>query len=205
MSKVAETTTTTQLEEIVRSQQPRELQNIQAAYRLDGKNYFKWSQLINHLMATHVCSWLQLRIFGTQSNRRIQKLEIRLKYMRLRMIKTKCPENATVLKDFIEQNRVYDFLVGLNLEFDQVRIQILGKQEQPKTEENSVTGGFNSEEMEKLRSLLGSLNKPTKTCSLALQYAFILFLHKCLTQGIKLGRRIGLAKERSGLYHLESS
>ena len=40
--------------------------------------------------------------------------------------------------------------------------------EQPKTEENSVTGGFNSEEMEKLRSLLGSFNKPTKTCSLAL-------------------------------------
>ena len=35
-------------------------------------------------LATHVCSWLRLRIFGTQSNRRIQKLEMRLKYMRLR-------------------------------------------------------------------------------------------------------------------------
>ena len=34
-----------------------------------------------------------------------------------------------VLKDFIGQDRVYDFLVGLNPEFDQVRIQILGKQE----------------------------------------------------------------------------
>ncbi|RVW87876.1 putative ribonuclease H protein [Vitis vinifera] len=40
--------------------------------------------------------------------------------------------------------------------------------EQPKTKENSATGGFNSEEMEKLRSLLGSLDKPTRTCSLAL-------------------------------------
>ena len=40
--------------------------------------------------------------------------------------------------------------------------------EQPKTKENSATGGFNSEEMEKLRSLLGSLDKPTGTCSLAL-------------------------------------
>ena len=39
---------------------------------------------------------------------------------------------------------------------------------QPKTEENSATGGFNSEEMEKLRSLLGSPDKPTRTCSLAL-------------------------------------
>ena len=40
--------------------------------------------------------------------------------------------------------------------------------EQPKTEENLAIGGFNSEKMEKLRSLLGSLDKPTRTCSLAL-------------------------------------
>ena len=62
MSEVIETTTTVQSEEIVRSQQPGELQNIQAAYRLDGKNYLKWSQLIrivlkgkgkiSHLMGT---------------------------------------------------------------------------------------------------------------------------------------------------------
>ena len=45
------------------------------------------------------------------------------------MIKTKCPEDAAILKDFIEQDRVYDFLVGLSPKFDQVRIQILGKQE----------------------------------------------------------------------------
>ena len=40
--------------------------------------------------------------------------------------------------------------------------------EQPKTEENSAIGGFNNEEMEKLRSLLGSLDKVTGACSLAL-------------------------------------
>ena len=40
--------------------------------------------------------------------------------------------------------------------------------EQPKIEENSAIGGFNNEEMEKLRSLLGSLDKPTRACSLAL-------------------------------------
>ena len=39
---------------------------------------------------------------------------------------------------------------------------------QPKNEENSAIGGFNNEEMEKLRSLLGSLDKPTRACSLAL-------------------------------------
>ena len=46
-----------------------------------------------------------------------------------RVIKTKCPEDAVVLKDFIEQDRVYDFLIGLNPEFDQVRIKGFGKQE----------------------------------------------------------------------------
>ena len=40
--------------------------------------------------------------------------------------------------------------------------------EQPKTDENLAIGGFNSEEIEKFRSLLGSLDKPTGTCSLAI-------------------------------------
>ena len=53
-------------------------------------------------------------------------------------------------------------------------------EEQPKTEENSAIGGFNNEEMEKVRSLLGSLDKPTGACSLAL--SSIIFLHKCLEQ-----------------------
>ena len=48
-----------------------------------------------------------------------------------RVIKTKYPKDVAALKDFIEQDRVYDFLVGLNPEFDQVRIQILSKQEVP--------------------------------------------------------------------------
>ncbi|RVW33349.1 hypothetical protein CK203_085315 [Vitis vinifera] len=102
--------------------------------------------------------------------------------------------------------------------------------EQPKTEENSATDGFNSEEMEKLRSLLGSLDKPTRTCSLALSdsgatdhmtsksqlfYTYtsspsnkkIVVANGSLATvtGTRLGRRIGLAKERSGLYNLESS
>ena len=39
---------------------------------------------------------------------------------------------------------------------------------QPKIEENSAISRFNNEEMEKLKSLLGSLDKPTRACSLAL-------------------------------------
>ncbi|XP_071903167.1 uncharacterized protein [Coffea arabica] len=37
-------------------------------------------------------------------------------------------EDAATLKNFIEKDRVYDFLAGLNVEFDQVRVLILGKE-----------------------------------------------------------------------------
>ena len=62
MLEIAKTTTTAQSEEIIRPRHSGELQNIQAAYRLNGKNYLKWSQLvrtvlkgkgkISHLMGT---------------------------------------------------------------------------------------------------------------------------------------------------------
>ena len=41
----------------------------------------------------------------------------------------KCSEDTIILKNFIEKDRVYDFLVRLNPKFDQVRVQILGKEE----------------------------------------------------------------------------
>ena len=51
-SNMSETrkTKVVQTEEIIRPQQPGELQNIQAAYRLDGSNYLKWSQLIRTVL-----------------------------------------------------------------------------------------------------------------------------------------------------------
>ena len=45
-------------------------------------------------------------------------------YQNLRM---KCSIDAAMHQEFIEQERVYDFLAGLNVELDQVRVQILGK------------------------------------------------------------------------------
>ncbi|XP_057417850.1 uncharacterized protein LOC130712041 isoform X2 [Lotus japonicus] len=48
-----------------------------------------------------------------------------------RVIKAKCSADSAVLKEYIEQDRVYDFLVGLNSNFDQVRVQILGKEKVP--------------------------------------------------------------------------
>ncbi|GFZ01178.1 hypothetical protein Acr_14g0008130 [Actinidia rufa] len=52
-----------------------------------------------------------------------------------RVFEMKCPEDAAILKSFIEKDRVYDFLAGLNPEFDQARIQILGKKDTPSLEE----------------------------------------------------------------------
>lgn len=48
-----------------------------------------------------------------------------------RVIKTKCSKDGDLIEEFIEQDRVSDFLVGLNQEFDQVRIQILRKSKVP--------------------------------------------------------------------------
>ena len=49
-------------------------------------------------------------------------------YQNLRM---KCSIDATMHQEFIERERVYDFLAGLNVELDQVRVQILGKEPLP--------------------------------------------------------------------------
>ena len=56
--------TTAQSEKIVRSQQPGELQNIQVAYRLDGKNYIKWSQLVCTVLKK---KWKINQLMGTGS------------------------------------------------------------------------------------------------------------------------------------------
>lgn len=45
-----------------------------------------------------------------------------------RCIETTCPNDEPILKNYIENDRVYDFLVILNIEFDQVRVQIFIKE-----------------------------------------------------------------------------
>lgn len=46
-------------------------------------------------------------------------------------IETKCPEDAVILKNFIEEDKKYDFLSGLHVDFDQLRVHIIGKKELP--------------------------------------------------------------------------
>ena len=88
------------------------------------------------LIVVQLCTASVKTIAAKQGSKTITEYTNQLKTLwqephHYRVINTKCPEDSTVLKDFIEQDRVYDFLVGLNPEFDQVRIQILGKQEVP--------------------------------------------------------------------------
>ena len=171
-----------------------ELQNIHSAYRLTGKNYLKWSQLIGTILkgkgkGSHltdnapdeqdvkfkswdeedsmIMAWLwnsmvpeisdtcmflksakeiweaveqtyskakdaaqiydvKVKTLGAkQGNKSVTEYANQLKslWMELdhyRVIKARCLEDSTILKEYIEQDRVYDFLVGLNSEYDQV-------------------------------------------------------------------------------------
>lgn len=47
----------------------------------------------------------------------------------------KCSEDAALHKRFVDKERIYDFLAGLNLEFDAIRVQILGKEDLPSLNE----------------------------------------------------------------------
>jgi hypothetical protein len=83
------------------------------------------------------CFLVLQRIFGMLLNKPIQRQKMLLKSMMWRLkhlLQSKETiteyanqlkfKDSAVLKEFIEQHKVYDFLLGLNPKFDQVRIQI---------------------------------------------------------------------------------
>lgn len=43
----------------------------------------------------------------------------------------KCSDDAKTLKDFVERDKIFYFLPRLNVKFDQVQVQILGKEKLP--------------------------------------------------------------------------
>ncbi|GFY96524.1 alcohol dehydrogenase 1 [Actinidia rufa] len=180
-------TTASRTEEVALHIAAGELQHIQSAYRLNGKNYLKWSQLVrttlkgkgkaSHLLGTGpkkgdprldawdeedslVMAWMWNSMIPeisdtcmflttakdiwetvrqTHSKKGDSEQVYEIKELdHYRCFETKCPDDATILKKFIEQDRVYDFLVGLNVEFDQVLVQILGKDEVPSLNENCL-------------------------------------------------------------------
>jgi hypothetical protein len=42
-----------------------------------------------------------------------------------------CCDDVVILKNYIEKERIFEFLAGLNIKFDQMRVQILGKESLP--------------------------------------------------------------------------
>ncbi|XP_040972687.1 uncharacterized protein [Gossypium hirsutum] len=211
MTEIVKTSNTGEGSEIsVNNSNPiSEFQNIQVAYRLNEKNYLKWSQLVrtflkgrgklSHLLGTGpkegdlkfdawdeqdfmVMSWLwnsmmpeisdtcmflstskeiweavkqtyskvrdaaqiyeiKTKISSTkQGSRSITEYSNLLQSLWQEMdhyqcIQMKCSEDAALLKRFVEKDRIYDFLVGLNVEFDAIRVQILVKEELPSLNE----------------------------------------------------------------------
>ena len=45
--------------------------------------------------------------------------------------KIECSKDATMLQKFVEREMIFEFLIGLNVEFDQVRVSVLGKESSP--------------------------------------------------------------------------
>ena len=116
-----------------------------------------YAALCNQKLVGTLCSWTQPKPNGRQHNRHIPKpkmLPWSLKSkQRLHLpnransqsritttwwedygwnltnhpIKMICWEDAATLNQIIERDRIVEFLAGLNPEFDQVRVQILGK------------------------------------------------------------------------------
>ncbi|TXG72633.1 hypothetical protein EZV62_001212 [Acer yangbiense] len=192
-------------EDVMSAPSKGEMQNIQAAYRLNGKNYLKWSQVVQtflkgkgkvrHLLGTGpkegdpkfeawdeedsmVMAWLwnsmtpeisdtcmflstakdiwdsiqqtyskvkdaaqvydiRTKTASTkQGNNSVTEYANTLQNLwqeldHYRCIAMKCSDDAATLKKVMEQDRMYDFLASLNVDFDQVRVQILGNDELP--------------------------------------------------------------------------
>ncbi|KAG6735946.1 hypothetical protein POTOM_061371 [Populus tomentosa] len=49
--------------------------------------------------------------------------------------KMQCSDDAMILKNYVKRERIFEFLAGLNIEFDQIRVQILGKETLPSLNE----------------------------------------------------------------------
>ncbi|KAK8520902.1 hypothetical protein V6N12_004828 [Hibiscus sabdariffa] len=94
-----------------------DLQNIQAAYRLNAtkqgsKSVTEYSNILQNL-------WQELDHY--------------------QCIQMSCSDDATTLKMLVEKDRIYAFLAGLNIDFDAVRVQILGKEDLPTLNEVIAT------------------------------------------------------------------
>ncbi|XP_058002238.1 uncharacterized protein LOC131179411 [Hevea brasiliensis] len=106
-----------------------------------------------------------------------------------------CPEDAVKFQKLVEKERIYDFLTGLNMGYDQIRVPVLGKNPLPTLrqtysyvqheksrrsamihscllirQDTNTTEMFSNEEVQTLRRLLSQLKSQSTTVA---SYNFI--------------------------------
>ncbi|KAG8379348.1 hypothetical protein BUALT_Bualt07G0079000 [Buddleja alternifolia] len=119
-----------------------ELQGMHYSYRLDGRNYLQWSQLVRtFLKGRGKIAHLTGPVPQT-SDPAFAAWDIEDSML---------IEDATTLTTMLARDRIVKFLAGLNPEYDQIRIQILGKKKLPSL--NEVFSMIRSEEHQRIATL----------------------------------------------------
>ena len=91
---------------------------------------------------TKINSTKQGQLTVTEYYNQMKSLWLELdQYQAIKMV---CQEDVATLNQIIERDRNVEFLVGLNHEFDQVKVQVLGKDKLPNL--NEVFAIIRSEE-----------------------------------------------------------
>ena len=82
-----------------------------------------------HKIKTKIGATKQDTFVVTKYNNIMKSLWLELDYYQ--NIKMKCSEDAAMMLKFVQSDRIFEFLVGLNVEYDQVKVQVLGKEDLP--------------------------------------------------------------------------
>ena len=82
-----------------------------------------------HKIKTKIGATKQDTFVVTKYNNIMKSLWLELDYYQ--NIKMKCSEDAAMMLKFVQSERIFEFLVGLNVEYDQVKVQVLGKEDLP--------------------------------------------------------------------------
>ena len=82
-----------------------------------------------HKIKTKIGATKQDTFVVTKYNNIMKSLWLELDYYQ--NIKMKCSEDAAMMLKFVQSERTFEFLVGLNVEYDQVKVQVLGKEDLP--------------------------------------------------------------------------
>ena len=94
------------------------------------QSYSKMRDAIHiYEIKTKIGATKQGTFFVTKYHNIMKSLWLELDYYQ--NIKMKCNEDAAMMLKFVERERIFDFFAGLNVEYDQVKVQVVGKEDLP--------------------------------------------------------------------------